>query len=248
MKKRLLTILCSTGLSICTMFLLSTLNPTYATSPAAAPILKHVEISGTVMFEGKPVSNILLEIPNDTLCYSAKSAAKIKTDAHGRYRILLPQTSSTIAIAVNGFRHGEKNNAYGADCLLEGLSQDNEKKHYDIHLKSASKEEQACALQGGRWNAQMGGDKQCLLYHADELKPCFDGSQCLGKRCETFLGAKDAASMPPPIQGFCAGITAIDGGSLLGTSGTIKQGNYYPSTDVLPPPKSNWLWFQQTAE
>lgn len=249
MKNLLLTTLCSVGLSACSMLLLSTMHPAHATSPAPL-ILKHIEISGTVMFEGKPVPNIQLEIPEDTLCYSSKSIMAVKTDQHGRYRFLLPQTHSVIAIAVNGFRHGEINKSYGVACLNDELwfEQDNEKKHYDIHLKAVSKEEQSCTTQGGRWNAQMGGDKQCILYHADELKPCFDGSQCLGKLCETFLGTKDAASTTPPLEGFCTGMTAIDGSSLFG-SASIKQGNYYPSPEwkCPPPPQPNWLWFQQTT-
>jgi hypothetical protein len=158
MKQRLLTILCIAGLHTGTAQALSLPAP-------SLPDLHNVEISGNITFADKPVGNIQVEVLAYGCDVPLEVIAHVKTDQHGHYRIILPQTTRYRQIAVNGYTSGSSNPRYATDCAEEGrieLHQDNEKKYHDIYLQSVSPEEQECVANGGRW-AMMNGIKAAIL-------------------------------------------------------------------------------------
>lgn len=94
MKKLLLTTLCIAGLHTGT---------TQAQSPPVPflPDLHNVEISGNITFADKPVANIQVEVLTYDCSVPLDVIAQAKTDQHGHYRIILPQTTRYHQIAVS---------------------------------------------------------------------------------------------------------------------------------------------------
>ena len=152
-----------------------------------------------------------------------------KTDQHGHYRIILPRTSPSLQIAVNGYQSGSSNPRYATDCAENGRMglQDNEKKHHDISLQPASPQERKCVTNGGRW-VIIEGSKACNIAYPDAGKPCTEDTQCISKRClnERINGTSDT--------NFCSRNTADDMHAYFDVNANGVYYDYTPKKATTP--------------
>ena len=185
-------------------------------SNAASKTAASGTLFGKVHDRGNGVRGITVEIMVGN-CFSTEIRRR-STNAAGFYRFDGLDVNTLVYVGVNGFRAGQKNALYNAQCGKGVKVQAGKLKRHNVALeRSRNLEQRQCLAAGGSWGYITRGFKGCNYTYTDGGKTCNDGAQCQSGAC--LARSRGATS------GFCATSSSNRTNSC---GGTIRNSRWFP--------------------